>query len=137
MARNAAAERVICRRADPGSGGAAENLGWTHGRRLDPGKQNRYVRDADRSRLKPRPVVRYNSGFSHKAVRGKNYRMVGAIMVTTADRGSSLVRSRSLSDAARSANGAIIHYFLEDKPSRHLDDFSQSRRAGDPHVFES
>src|SRR5207302_5962837 len=33
--------------------------------------------------VKPRPTVRYmtNSGFGHKAVRGKNYRMAGSVMM--------------------------------------------------------
>jgi photosystem II stability/assembly factor-like uncharacterized protein len=67
--------------------------------------------------VKPRPTVRYmtNSGFSHKAVKGKNYRMPGAVMVTyrqsedprTGDKVEEFL------DAARNPpNGAIISYFL-------------------------
>ena len=71
--------------------------------------------------VKPRPVVRYmvNTGFSHKAARGKNYRMVGAIMVTfrqTEDPRTGAKVDNYLDAGKNPPNGAIIHYFLDDKP---------------------
>jgi len=71
--------------------------------------------------VKPRPVVRYmsNGGFSHKAVRGKNYRMVGAIMVTYRQKEDPRTGAKVdeyLDAGENPPNGAIMHYFLEDKP---------------------
>ncbi|MGI9146363.1 MAG: WD40/YVTN/BNR-like repeat-containing protein [Chloroflexota bacterium] len=71
--------------------------------------------------VKPRPVVRYmvNGGFSHKPVRGKNYRMVGAVMVTyrqTQDDRTGAKVDRYLDAGQNPPNGAIVQYFLKDKP---------------------
>jgi photosystem II stability/assembly factor-like uncharacterized protein len=81
--------------------------------------------DAKRVLVKPRPVVKYmtNSGFGHKPVRGKNYRMSGAVMVTftqvedprTGDKVDHYL------DAARNPpNGAIIDYFLTTAPESNI-----------------
>src|SRR5207253_1556113 len=97
----------------------------THGRSfwiLDDLSPVRAIYDDAASVLvKPRPVVGYrvNTGFEHRAVRGKNYRNPGAVMVTytqvedprTGDKIDLLL------DAARNPpNGAIIDYFLREKP---------------------
>jgi photosystem II stability/assembly factor-like uncharacterized protein len=71
--------------------------------------------------VRPRAVVRFavNSGFSQKAMRGKNYRMVGAIMVTyrqTEDPRTGAKVDEYLDAGKNPPDGALVHYFLEDKP---------------------
>ncbi len=77
--------------------------------------------DAASVLVKPRPTIRYksNGGFGHKAVRGKNYRMPGAVMVTytqvedprTGDKVDEFL------DAAKNPpSGVIVDYFLASKP---------------------
>ncbi len=67
--------------------------------------------------VKPRPTVRYmvNSGFGHKAVKGKNYRMAGTQMMTyrqSEDRRTGDKVDEFLDSAKNPPNGAIISYFL-------------------------
>jgi photosystem II stability/assembly factor-like uncharacterized protein len=67
--------------------------------------------------VKPRPTVRYmvNGGFSHKAVKGKNYRMSGTQMMTyrqSEDRRTGDKVDEFLDAAKNPPNGAIISYFL-------------------------
>jgi photosystem II stability/assembly factor-like uncharacterized protein len=71
--------------------------------------------------VKPRPVVRYavNSGFGHGAVKGKNYRMPGAVMVTYRQKTDPRTGEKvdEYLDAAKNPpDGALIHYFLKDGP---------------------
>jgi hypothetical protein len=71
--------------------------------------------------VKPRPAVRYmsSSGFAHKAVPGKNYRMPGAVMVTFRQREDPRTGEKAdvFLDAGKNPpDGAIISYFLHDKP---------------------
>jgi hypothetical protein len=67
--------------------------------------------------VKPRPTVRYlsNTGFSHKPVKGKNYRMPGAVMVTyrqSEDPRTGDQVDEFLDAGKNPPNGAIISYFL-------------------------
>ena len=97
----------------------------THGRSFwvldDLGPVRAQVGDEAVALVKPRPVVRYgvNSGFGHKAIKGKNYRMAGPHMFTyrqvedprTGDKVDTYL------DAAKNPpNGAVLSYFLKDKP---------------------
>jgi photosystem II stability/assembly factor-like uncharacterized protein len=71
--------------------------------------------------VKPRPVVRYavNSGFGHRAIRGKNYRMPGAVMVTYTQKEDSRTGDKidQYLDAGRNPpDGAIVDYFLDSEP---------------------
>jgi photosystem II stability/assembly factor-like uncharacterized protein len=71
--------------------------------------------------VKPRPVIRYttNSGFGHRAVRGKNYRMPGSVMVTYTQKEDSRTGDKidQYLDAGRNPpDGAIIDYFLASAP---------------------
>jgi hypothetical protein len=77
--------------------------------------------DAEAVLVKPRPVVRYtsNSGFGHKALRGKNYRMPGAVMVTYTQKDDPRTGDKidQYLDAARNPpDGAIVDYFLAEVP---------------------
>jgi photosystem II stability/assembly factor-like uncharacterized protein len=77
--------------------------------------------DANTVLVRPRPAVRYgvNGGFGHRPVRGKNYRMPGAVMVTFTQREDPRTGEKidQYLDAARNPpDGAIIDYFLESKP---------------------
>jgi hypothetical protein len=67
--------------------------------------------------VKPRPTVRYavNSGFGHKAIKGKNYRMAGTQMMTyrqVEDPRTGDKNDEFLDSAKNPPNGAIISYFL-------------------------
>jgi photosystem II stability/assembly factor-like uncharacterized protein len=71
--------------------------------------------------LMPRQAVRYmtNTGFSSKPSRGKNYRMPGALMVTYRQREDPRTGEKEpvyLDSARNPPDGAIISYFLKDKP---------------------
>jgi photosystem II stability/assembly factor-like uncharacterized protein len=97
----------------------------THGRSFwvldDLGPVRAAFDDASSVLVKPRPAVRYmvNSGFGHRAVRGKNYRMPGAVMVTYTQKEDPRTGDKidQYLDAARNPpDGAIIDYFLESKP---------------------
>ena len=77
--------------------------------------------DAATVLVKPRPVVRYTSktGFGHKAIRGKNYRMPGAVMVTYTQKDDPRTGDKidQYLDAARNPpDGAIVDYFLAKTP---------------------
>jgi len=71
--------------------------------------------------VKPRAAVRYisNTGFSHKAVPGKNYRMPGATMVTYRQREDPRTGDKEdvfLDSGKNPPDGAIVSYFLREKP---------------------
>jgi hypothetical protein len=71
--------------------------------------------------VKPRLVVKYmvNSGFGHKAVRGKNYRMAGPLMLTYRQKEDPRTGDKvdHYLDAAKNpANGAVVFYYLKDVP---------------------
>ncbi|MBV9577569.1 MAG: glycosyl hydrolase [Chloroflexi bacterium] len=77
--------------------------------------------DAATVLVKPRPVIRYtsNGGFGHKAIRGKNYRMPGAVMVTYTQRDDPRTGdkiTRYLDAGSNPPDGAIVDYFLRDVP---------------------
>ena len=60
-----------------------------------------------------------NSGFAHKTVPGNNYRMPGAVMVTFRQREDPRTGEKEdvFLDAGKNPpDGAIISYFLRDKP---------------------
>ncbi len=70
---------------------------------------------------RPRPVIRYttNAGFGHKPVRGKNYRMPGAVMVTYSQKDDPRTGDKvdQYLDAGRNPpDGAIVDYFLAEAP---------------------
>ena len=97
----------------------------THGRSfwvLDDLSPVRAVHDDANSVLvKPRPAVRFmfNSGFGHRAVRGKNYRMPGHVMVTYTQRDDPRTGDKidQYLDAAKNPpDGAVIDYFLGSVP---------------------
>lgn len=74
---------------------------------------------ADQSAMlvKPRPTVRYtvNSGFGHRAQRGKNYRMPGAVMVTYTQKEDPRTGDKidQFLDSGRNPpDGVIVDYFL-------------------------
>jgi photosystem II stability/assembly factor-like uncharacterized protein len=78
--------------------------------------------DAATVLVKPRGAVRYmaNTGFGHRAIRGKNYRMPGAVMVTYSQKENPRTGDKVdyYLDAARNPpDGAIISYFLSKKPA--------------------
>jgi photosystem II stability/assembly factor-like uncharacterized protein len=77
--------------------------------------------DAASVLVKPRPAVRYavNSGFGHRGIRGKNYRMPGAVMVTYTQKEDPRTGDKidEYLDAGRNPpDGAIIDYFLAEAP---------------------
>jgi hypothetical protein len=97
----------------------------THGRSFwvldDLGPVRTSVGDQPVVLVKPRPVVRYavNSGFGHKAIKGRNYRMAGPLMFTyrqVEDPRTGDKIDHYLDAAKNPPNGAIISYFLQDKP---------------------
>jgi photosystem II stability/assembly factor-like uncharacterized protein len=97
----------------------------THGRSFwildDLGPVRALYDDANTVLVKPRPVVRYttNSGFGHKPIRGKNYRMPGAVMVTFTQKDDPRTGDKidQYLDAGRNPpDGAIIDYFLAEVP---------------------
>ena len=74
---------------------------------------------------KPRPAVRYmaNTGFGHRAIRGKNYRMPGAVMVTYTQKEDPRTGDKidQYLDAARNPpDGAIVDYFLAVVPEEDI-----------------
>ncbi|MBV9896533.1 MAG: glycosyl hydrolase [Chloroflexi bacterium] len=81
--------------------------------------------DAATVLVQPRPAVRYlaNGGFGHRAVRGNNYRMPGAVMVTYTQKEDPRTGDKIdvYVDSARNPpDGAIIDYFLSSKPSEDI-----------------
>jgi photosystem II stability/assembly factor-like uncharacterized protein len=75
--------------------------------------------------VQPRPAVRYmaNGGFGHRAVRGNNYRMPGAVMVTYTQKEDLRTGDKIdvYTDSARNPpDGAIIDYFLAIQPSEDI-----------------
>jgi photosystem II stability/assembly factor-like uncharacterized protein len=97
----------------------------THGRSLwvldDLGPVRSVYDDQAAVLVKPRPFVRYTSGsgFGHKPVRGKNYRMPGAVMVTFTQKDDPRTGDKidQYLDAARNPpDGAIVDYFLAQAP---------------------
>jgi photosystem II stability/assembly factor-like uncharacterized protein len=71
--------------------------------------------------IKPRAAVRFmvNTGFSHKATPGKNYRMPGALMVTYRQREDPRTGDKEaiyLDAGKNPPDGAVIAYFLKDIP---------------------
>ena len=97
----------------------------THGRAFwvldDLGPIRAMYDDAASVLVKPRPVdsLHGNSGFGHKPVRGKNYRMPGAVMVTYTQKEDPRTGDQVnvYLDAARNPpDGAIVDYFLAEVP---------------------
>ena len=97
----------------------------THGRSFwildDVGPVRAVFDDASPVLTKPRPAVRYmvSSGFGHRAVPGKNYRMPGPVIVTytqTDDPRTGDKIDHYLDAAKNPPTGAIIDYFLASKP---------------------
>ncbi len=97
----------------------------THGRSFwildDLGPVRAVFDEASPVLAKPRPAVRYvvNSGFGHKAVPGKNYRMPGPVIVTyiqTEDPRTGDRIDHYLDAAKNPPTGAILDYFLASKP---------------------
>jgi len=97
----------------------------THGRSFwvldDLGPVRALHEDESAVLVRPRPTVRYttNSGFGHRAQKGKNYRMPGAVMVTYTQKEDPRTGDKidHFLDAARNPpNGAIIDYVLSAVP---------------------
>lgn len=97
----------------------------THGRSLwvldDLSPVRAVYDDAATVLVKPRAAVRYmaNSGFGHRAIRGKNYRMPGAVMVTYTQKEDPRTGDKidQYLDAARNPpDGLIVDYFLDSLP---------------------
>jgi photosystem II stability/assembly factor-like uncharacterized protein len=77
--------------------------------------------DAATVLVQPRPAIRYmvNSGFGHRAIRGKNYKMPGAVMVTYTQKEDLRTGDKidQYLDAGRNPpDGLIVDYFLGLEP---------------------
>jgi hypothetical protein len=71
--------------------------------------------------IQPRPAVKFmaNSGFGHKAQRGKNYRFSGPHILTyrqIEDPRTGDKNEQYLDAAKNPPSGALVHYFLDEKP---------------------
>jgi photosystem II stability/assembly factor-like uncharacterized protein len=97
----------------------------THGRSFwvldDLGPVRAAAADANVVLVKPRAVTRFmtNDGFGHKPTRGKNYRFTGPLIVAyrqVDDQRTGDKNDVYLDAGKNPPGGAIVHYFLDDKP---------------------